>query len=155
VLLKLQPYAQKKVVNMPYPKLSFKFFDPFKIVARIGVVAYRLELPENAQIHPIFHVSQLKAFHPKHTPDFAELPKVADLSGPGIWPEEIVDRRLVRRGNHAVPQVMIKWSGLPVSSATWEDFYVVKNRFPDALAWGQASSVGGENVTTEAEVSSV
>jgi hypothetical protein len=144
VLLKLQPYAQKTVVNRPYPKLSFKFFGPFKIVARIGAVAYRLELPENAQIHPVFHVSQLKAFHPKHTPVFAELPKVADLSGPGIWPEKIVDRRLVRRGNHAVPQVMIKWSGLPVSSATWEDFYVVKNRFPNALAWGQARSVGGK-----------
>ena len=58
VLLKLQPYAQKTVVNRPYPKLSFKFFGPFKIVARIGDVAYRLELPENAQIHPVFHVSQ-------------------------------------------------------------------------------------------------
>jgi hypothetical protein len=68
---------------------------------------------------------------------------VGDLSGPGIWPEEIMDRRLVQRGNHAVPQVMIKWSGLPVSSATLEDFYVVKYRFPDALVWGQASSVGG------------
>jgi hypothetical protein len=69
---------------------------------------------------------------------------VADLSGPGIWPEEIVDRRLVRRGNHAVPQVMIKWIGLPISSATWKDFYVDKNRFPDALSWGQASFVGGK-----------
>jgi hypothetical protein len=57
VLFKLQPYAQKIVVNRPYPKLSFKFFGPFKIVARIGVVAYRLELPKNTQIHPVFYVS--------------------------------------------------------------------------------------------------
>jgi hypothetical protein len=48
VLFKLQPYAQKIVVNRPYPKLSFKFIGPFKIVVRIGVVAYQLELPENA-----------------------------------------------------------------------------------------------------------
>ena len=75
VLLKLQPYAQNTLVNRPYPKLSFKFFGPFKIVARIGVVAYRLELPENAQIHPVFHVSQLKAFHPKHTPVLLSFPR--------------------------------------------------------------------------------
>ena len=79
---------------------------------------------------------------------------MADLSGPGIWPEKIVDRRLVRRGNHAVPQVMIKWSGLPVSSATWEDFYVVKNWFPDGSLGDKRVLLGG-NVTTEAEVSSV
>lgn len=54
VLLKLQPYAQKIVVNRPYPKLSFKFFGPFNIVARIGAVAYKLDLPEHAPIHPIF-----------------------------------------------------------------------------------------------------
>lgn len=92
VLLKLQPYAQKTVVNKPYPKLSFKFFGPFNIVTRIGAVAYKLDLPEHACSNTsYFHVSQLKAFHPKHTLVFAKLPRVVDLSGPGIWPEEIVE----------------------------------------------------------------
>jgi hypothetical protein len=45
-----------------------------------------------------------------------------------------------RKGNHAVTQVLIKWSSLPVEFGTWEDFHVLKQRFPDAPAWGQAGS---------------
>lgn len=59
---------------------------------------------------------------------------------------------MIQKGNHEVPQVLVKWSGLLVSSATWEDFYVVKNMFPDALALGQASSVGGRDVMAIAKV---
>lgn len=58
VLLKLQPYAQSSLVNRPFPKLAMK----------IGQEAYELELPSNCQIHPTFHVSQLKGFASDHTP---------------------------------------------------------------------------------------
>ena len=57
VLLKLQPYAQTSVVNRQYPKLSFKFFGPFKILQKVGVVAYKLQLPESSAVHPVLHVS--------------------------------------------------------------------------------------------------
>jgi hypothetical protein len=47
-----------------------------------------------------------------------------------------------------VVQVLLRWSGLPSSCATWEYFTVAKNRFPKALARGQASFQGGRIVTT-------
>ncbi|KAL8249674.1 hypothetical protein R6Q59_006542 [Mikania micrantha] len=42
-------------------KLSPRFVGPFKILERIGSVAYRLELPpELGNVHDVFHVSNLK-----------------------------------------------------------------------------------------------
>lgn len=140
VLLKLQPYAQTSVVNRPYPKLSYKYFGPFRVLERVGSVAYRLELPPTSLVHPVFHISQLKSFTPDYTPVFSDVTKLVDLSSTTLEPEKILQRRLLKKGSKAVPQVLLKWTKLPESSATWEDYYVVKQRFPDAVAWGQATS---------------
>ena len=64
VYLKLLPCIQSSVAPRSNYKLSFRFYGPFKILDRIGSVAYRLKLPLDCQIHPIVHVSQLK----KHIP---------------------------------------------------------------------------------------
>jgi len=147
VLLKLQPYTQSSVASRPYPKLAYKFFGPYKVTARIGKVAYRLELPDSSNIHPVFHISQLKPYTPNYTPVFSTLPMLTDLQAAETEPEMIRDRRLVKKGNNAIPQVLVTWSGLPKSTATWEDYHVLQARFPNAPAWGQARSPGGGGVT--------
>jgi hypothetical protein len=152
VLLKLQPYAQKTVVNRTFPKLSLKYYGPFVVQERIGKAAYRLELPAEAKVHPVFHVSQLKPFTPNYTPVYNTLPKVLDLEKENVEPEQIMERRLVRKGNQAITQILVKWTNLPPHATTWEDANVLRTRFPKALAWGQAISAGGEAVTTVPEV---
>ena len=101
VLLKLQPYAQSSLVNRPFPKLSFKYFGPYKVTHKIGRAAYQLDLPTSSQLHPVFHVSQLKSFLPNYTPVFSDLPKVAELDGQDLYPEAVLERRLVKKGNKA------------------------------------------------------
>ena len=148
VLLKLQPYAQTSVANRPYPKLSFKYYGPYEITERNGSVAYRLNLPEDSIIHPVFHISQLKQFHEDYTPVYAELPRVTDLALANTSPEAVLERRLVKKGNVAIPQVKVKWAGLHEDCATWEDLYVVKTRFPSSSVWGQPQISAGGDVTT-------
>lgn len=54
VFLKLQPYRKSYVDIRRNFKLSSKYFGPFEVLQRIGVVAYRLKLPIGSCIHPVF-----------------------------------------------------------------------------------------------------
>jgi len=158
VLLNLQPYAQTSVVNRPYPKLSYKYFGPFEILEIVGAAAYKLCLPIESKSHNVFHVSQLKPFTPDHTPVFSDIIRLPDLTAHLTEPETILERRLVKKGNSAVPQVLVKWSQLPVTSAMWEEFYVLQKAFPAASAWGQgcgqAASQGAAPVMAQTSTTS-
>jgi hypothetical protein len=66
VYLKLQPYIQILVAQRSSHKLGFCFFGPYKIIKRVGSVAYKLQLPLDARIRPVIHVSQLKQALGKH-----------------------------------------------------------------------------------------
>lgn len=140
VRLKLQPYAQLSLVNMPFSQLSFKYFGSYEV----GKAAYRQDLPEESMIHPVFHVSQLKSFLPDFTLVFSTLPVIADLNKESLALEAVIDRRLVKKGGKAISQALIKWTALPDEAATWEDWYVLQGRFPRALARGPASFGGGK-----------
>ncbi|GJZ23680.1 putative reverse transcriptase domain-containing protein [Tanacetum coccineum] len=42
-------------------KLNPRYIEPFKIIAKVGTIAYRLKLPEQlSRVHSTFHVSNLK-----------------------------------------------------------------------------------------------
>jgi hypothetical protein len=89
VLLKLQPYAQSSVVNMPFPKLAFKCFGPYEL-EKVGSVAYKLKLPDDSVVHPVFHVSQLKTCTPDYSPVHPTLPEIPTLDVLEVLPEKIL-----------------------------------------------------------------
>lgn len=60
VFLHLQPYKQTSVKERSHQKLAPKFYGPYTILKHIGLVAYKLALPNDLKLHPIFHVSCLK-----------------------------------------------------------------------------------------------
>ena len=69
VFLKVMP--KRGVVRFgKHGKLSPRFIGPFKILERVGTVAYRLDLPPiMSDVHEVFHVSMFR----KYTPDPAHV----------------------------------------------------------------------------------
>ena len=58
--LRLQPYKQSSLKIKGSQKLAPKFYGPYKVLQKIGYVAYKLELPPSSHIHLVFHVYCLK-----------------------------------------------------------------------------------------------
>lgn len=127
VFLKLQPYVQTSLRQFKYSKLGPKYFGPFLVIEKVGQVAYKLDLPNEAQIHPVFHVSLLKPARGNHA-TLVPLPTTPRFF---LQPRAIIDRRVVKSHNKAVVQVLVHWTGLSPSEATWENFNEFVLRFPD------------------------
>ncbi|KAK8461936.1 hypothetical protein SEVIR_1G118001v4 [Setaria viridis] len=146
VYLKLQPYNQTSVASRSNQKLSFKFYGPFKVLQRVGSVAYKLDLPVECRIHPVVHVSQLKKHVSATTPISSELPSLPVDSPAPVQPVALLDHRLIQHGSTSVSQVFVQWDCLPAALATWEEITDLHRPFPDAPAWGQAGFCGGGSV---------
>lgn len=139
VYLKLQPHVQSSVANRSNQKLSFKFYGPYKILQKVGAVAYKLDLPATAQIHPAVHVSQLKRYIAPAMDSSPDISAVCSDPTLELLPHCILERSLVAKGTASAFRVKVQWAGMPPSLATWEDEDDLRRRYPTATAWGQAA----------------
>ena len=110
-------------------KLLAKFFGPFLVLARIGAVAYKLQLPEDSKIHPVFHISQLRK-HVGARPVQSTLPEVDEDGMIAAEPVAVLDRKLGKLGNRAAVYVLIQWSIGSKEEATWELYSDIEQKFP-------------------------
>ena len=58
--MSLENMSTRTIRGKKNMKLSQRFYGPFKVLKRIGEVAYYLELPPMTLLHLVFYVSQLK-----------------------------------------------------------------------------------------------
>jgi hypothetical protein len=99
VLLKVKANKSSlKLANCS--KLVTRYCGPFKILERIGPVAYRIALPASMSVHNVFHVSLLKKFIPdvKHVIDWNVI-QVEQEGTFQVHPVRILDRKIKQLRN--------------------------------------------------------
>ncbi|KAJ4953476.1 hypothetical protein NE237_030308 [Protea cynaroides] len=128
VYMKLQPYRQLSVSMKKNLKLSPRYYGPFKIVQRMGIIAFKLELPAGSHIHPVFHVSLFKK-KVGDTVNIQSLLPIVNVEADKVFPnpQAVIDHRIRKRKR----EVLIHWQGASPADATWEDLEFIPNKFLD------------------------
>ncbi|KAK8957341.1 hypothetical protein KSP39_PZI000693 [Platanthera zijinensis] len=131
VFLKLQPYRQLSVARWANQKLAPRYYGPYRIIKRVGPVAYTLALPEGSRIHPTFHVSVLKKKLGNAVHVNPILPEATSTGELRPLPEEVFMTKWSKRGTEYRPTILVKWKQLPATQNSWVDLLEFRERYPD------------------------
>lgn len=71
------------------------------------------------------------------------LPLISSSANLSSEPQLVLDRRIVKRNNAPVTQLLIKWTNSSDDDATWEDYTLIKRRFPQFILEDQELLKGG------------
>ena len=126
VLVKLRPHRQTSASETSHSKLAKRYYGPFEVVEKMGKVAYHLRLPSHSRIHPVFHVSLLKAFVGDPTTTSTDPLPAMTNDEPATAPVIILDSRLVPSDDGPRRMVLVQGTGLSSDDASWEDWQQLK-----------------------------
>ncbi|GKB08268.1 putative reverse transcriptase domain-containing protein [Tanacetum coccineum] len=131
VLLKVSPW--KGMVRFGKKgKLAPRFVGPFEIIKKVGMVAYRLDLPEELNgVHDTFHVSNLKKCLADQT---LQVPldeiRVDDKLNFVEESVEIMEREFKKLKRNRISIVKVRWNSKCGPEFTWEREDQMKLKYP-------------------------
>ncbi|GJZ32590.1 putative reverse transcriptase domain-containing protein [Tanacetum coccineum] len=131
VMLKVAPW--KGVMRFgKRGKLNPRYIGPFRIIERIGPVAYRLELPQElSRVHNVFHICNLKKCL---SDDTLVIPleeiQLDDKLNFVEEPVEIMDREVKRLKRSRIPIIKVRWNARRGPEYTWEREDQFREKYP-------------------------
>ncbi|GJZ86076.1 putative reverse transcriptase domain-containing protein [Tanacetum coccineum] len=131
VMLKVSP--RKGVIRfVKREKLNPRYIGPFKILERIGLVAYKLELSEElSNVHNTFHISNLKKCLSDESLviPMKEL-RLDDKLNFVEEPVEIMDREVKQLKQSRIPIIKVRWNSKRGPEFTWEREDQIRAKYP-------------------------
>jgi hypothetical protein len=113
-------------------KLTRRYIGLYPIIKKIGVVSYKLKLPERqTDMHDVFHVSQLRKC--LRVPEEQVVSDTLDLQDDLRYqevPMKIVDTMMKRTRTKAFNLCKVQWSRHTEAEAMWEKEDVLREEFP-------------------------
>ncbi|GKD56826.1 hypothetical protein Tco_1290213 [Tanacetum coccineum] len=131
VMLKVSPW--KGVVHFgKRGKLNPRYVGPFKVIERVGTVAYKLELPQQlSRVHNTFHVSNLKkCLSDESLVIPLEELRVDDKLHFVEEPVEVMDREIKQLKRSRIPIIKVRWNSKRGPKFTWEREDQFKQKYP-------------------------
>jgi hypothetical protein len=118
-------WLNTKNLTLKHPgtrKLLPRYVGPFKIMQRIGEVAYKLKLPAKLKMHDVFHVSLLKPY--RSDGRYPAMPEVIDLTGELSYQVDTIlahrERRAGGRGrSRTLTSYLVKYADLGPEYNAW------------------------------------
>ena len=101
------------------------------MLAKKGLMAYKLAFPVLVRVHNFFHASFLKkyVYDNKHVVDWSLLQE--EIEGEfSTEPTHILDKREVQLWKHTVVQLKAQWKNLEADEATWENEATMRKDYP-------------------------
>lgn len=128
VYLKIQPYRQNAFGLRGSLKLRSKYYGLIKSFS--AWVRWLTNFSSTAEIHPVFHVSQLKRHLGSKAVALPHVPIVTSDGKLKIAPVKVLERRIIQRKKTPVAQWLVQWENLDPEDSTWEDVSYVSHTFP-------------------------
>ncbi|GJU26509.1 putative reverse transcriptase domain-containing protein [Tanacetum coccineum] len=123
-------------------KLNPRYVGPFKVIERVGTVAYKLELPQQlSRVHNTFHVSNLKkCLSDESLVIPLEELRVDDKLHFVEEPVEVMDREIKQLKRSRIPIIKVRWNSKRGPEFTWEREDQFKQKYPHLFAKTAPSS---------------
>ncbi|GJS17543.1 hypothetical protein Tco_0412015 [Tanacetum coccineum] len=124
-------------------KLNPRYVGPFKVLKKVGAVAYKCELAQElSRVHNTFHISNLKKC-------YSDDPLVVPLEGLQVddklhfveEPVEIMDREVKQLRRSRVPIVKVRWNSRRGPEFTWEREDQFRKKYPHLFTKTAPSSI--------------